>query len=76
MEANDKLTVKEAYESMIHMLYNYWKLTGSENLIDILGPGVYLEDGMPADSVFWKYWIEAVEQVKKGEPPIFLELKK
>ncbi len=64
-----KITSKEGYEAMIYMLKKYWELTGSNDLTDILSGGEYLEDGKPADSAFWEYWLEAIEKVKKDGPP-------
>jgi hypothetical protein len=64
------ITSKQGYEAMLHMLNNYWELTGSNDLTDILSGGEYLEDGQPADSAFAEYWEEAVEKVKNGEPPL------
>jgi hypothetical protein len=70
IESNELITVKQAYEAMLHMLYGYWKLTDSNNITDILNGGEYTSDGKPADSAFWEYWSEAVEKVKKGHPPL------
>jgi hypothetical protein len=65
------ITEKEGYEAMIYMLTNYWRLTGSNDLTDILSGAEYVEKDTPADSAFWHYWLEAVEQVKKqGFPPL------
>lgn len=66
---NKKITEKEAYEAMLYMLKNYWKLTGSNDLTDILSGGEYIEADTPADSAFWEYWLEAIEMVKKYGPP-------
>jgi hypothetical protein len=69
-----KLTAKEGYEAMLHMLNDYWELTGSNDLTDILSGGEYLSDGTPADPVFLQYWMEAVEKVKNGTPPLTKKL--
>ena len=55
-----------------YMLKAYWETTGSNDLTDILSGGEYwLEVNRPADSVFWEYWLEAIEKVKKeGSPPL------
>jgi hypothetical protein len=63
------ITEKEGYEAMLYMLYFYWKLTGSNDLTDILSGGEYVEKDTPADSAFWEYWLEAIEKVKKEGPP-------
>ena len=67
------LSKKEGYEAMLHMLKSYWKLTGSNDLTDILSAGEYLSDGSPADSAMWEYWLEAIEKVKK-EGPLYKKL--
>lgn len=56
------ITTKEGYEIMIHMLNSYYELTGSKDLTDILSGGEYINDGEPADSAFWEYWLEAKEK--------------
>jgi hypothetical protein len=50
------------------------KLTGSNDLTDILSGGEYIEKDTPADPAFWEYWLEAVEKVKKEGPPPFKQL--
>lgn len=68
---NKTITEKEGYEAMFYMLYDYWKLTKSKDLTDILKGTGYIENGTPADSAFWEYWLDAVEKVKKeGSPPL------
>ena len=69
------ITEKEGYEAMLYMLKNYWELTGSEDLTDILSGGVcWLKEDTLADSAFWEYWLEAIEKVKKEGPPPLKEL--
>ena len=68
------ITEKEGYEAMLHMLKAYWSLTDSTDLTDVLSGGEYLEDGKPADSSMWEYWLEAVKKVKEGVPPLSKEL--
>ena len=63
------ITEKEVYEAMLYMLMNYWELTGSNDLTDILSGGEYVEKDTPADSTFWEYWLEAIEKVRKEGPP-------
>ena len=70
----NSLTYKEGYEAMLYMLYNYWKLTDSDDLTDILSGGEYIALNTPADPLFWKYWLEAIEQVRKDGPPPLKEL--
>ena len=60
------------YEAMLYMLTAVFEATGSNDLTDILSGGEYWPvPNRPADSVFWEYWLEAIEKVKKeGSPPI------
>ncbi len=74
--SSDKtITEKEGYEAMLYMLLNYYELTGSTDLTDILSGGEYVENDTPADSAFWEYWQEAVEKVKKEGPPPLKKLR-
>jgi hypothetical protein len=71
IENKEMITKKEGYDAMLYFLLNYWKLTDSTDLTDILSGGEYIEKGVPADSAFWDYWLEAINEVKlKGEFPI------
>lgn len=74
ISSKKKITEKEGYEAMLYMLMNYWELTGSKDLTDILSGGEYVEKDTPADSVFWEYWLEAVEKVRKEGPPPLKDL--
>ena len=74
--SSDKtITEKEGYEAMLYMLLNYYELTGSTDLTDILSGGEYVENDTPADRAFWEYWQEAVEKVKKEGPPPLKKLR-
>jgi hypothetical protein len=66
---NRTITEKEGYEAMIYMLSYYWKLTGSNDLTDILSGAEYIAEDTPADSAFWEYWLDAIERVRKDGPP-------
>ena len=68
IEGTYTITDKEGYEAMLHTLYHYWKLTGSNELTDILSGGEYVEEDTPADSAFWEYWQEAIQKVRKDGP--------
>ena len=61
---------------MLYLLDKYWRLSGSNDLTDILSGGEYLEDGKPADSAFWEYWLESIEKVKRDGPPPSKKLTK
>ncbi len=67
------ITEKEGYMAMWYMLNNYWELTGSTDLTDILSGGEYIQKDTPADSAFWEYWLEAVKQAKKESSLPFKE---
>lgn len=69
IKSNKKITDKEGYEAMLYMLKHYWKISGSDDLTDILSGGEYIEVDTPADSAFWEYWLDAVEKVRKDGPP-------
>jgi len=70
------ITEKEGYEAMIYMLHDYWKLTGSIDLTDILSGGEYVEVDTPADTAFWEYWIDAIEKVRSQGPPPLKDLNR
>lgn len=63
-----KITVKQGYEAMILMLFDYYKTTDSVDITDILSGGEY-ENGKPADIAFWYMWEEAVNKILNGTPP-------
>lgn len=63
-----KISLKEGYEAMMYMLLNYYELTGSTDLTDILSGGEYAANGKPADSAFWEYWLEAIERLRREGP--------
>lgn len=65
---NELITLKEGYEIMLHLLNNYYELTGSTDITDILSGGEYLGDDKPADSAFWEYWLEARKKLVKEGP--------
>lgn len=68
------ITEKEGYEAMLYTLLHYWKLSGSNDLTDILSGGEYISEDSPADIIFWKYWLDAIEKVRKEGPPPLKEL--
>lgn len=70
IESNKLITEKESYDAMLYFLDNFRKLTGSNEITDILGPASYvLEKDTPLEIMFWVYWLEAIEQVRKFGPP-------
>jgi hypothetical protein len=70
MQEYNKITRKQAYESMIHLLLKYYKTTGSTDITDILSGGEYSENtDEPRDKMFKHWWNEIVEDVEKGLQP-------
>ena len=69
INSENLITEKEGYEAMLYLLINYWELSGSNDLTDIISGGEYIEKDTPADSVFWDYWLEAINRVKRDGPP-------
>lgn len=69
------MTEKQGYEAMLFMLNYYYELTGSNDLTDILSLGEYIEEGVPADSAIWEYWLDAVKKIKEGNPPLSKDLQ-
>ena len=71
ISSNETITEKEGYEAMLYMLKAYWEATGSNDLTDILsGGGYWGEVDKTTDTAYWEYWLEAVEKVKKEDPPL------
>ena len=57
-----KLNVREAYLAMFFFLGHLYDLTKDNSLGGFLGSMQLLEDGMPADSAYWKDWLRAVKK--------------
>jgi hypothetical protein len=76
IDSTKTITEKEGYEAMLYMLMHYWKLSGSNDLTDILSGGEYITEDTPADPVFWSYWLEAIEKVRMDGPPPLKILRK
>lgn len=75
ISSGDLITEKQGYEAMLLMLKAYWDTTGSNDLTDILSGGEYWPiPNRPADSAFWEYWLEAVDKIRNGHPPLIKEL--
>lgn len=71
MQQNEMITKKEGYEAMLYVIKTYWENSGSTDLTDILSGGEYWKGtDFPADSVFWEYWIQAIEKVRLEGPMI------
>ena len=70
--SDEMITEKEGYDVMLAMLYSYFDATKSRDIPAILSGGGYWgeADNKPTDTVYWKYWLEALEKVKKERPPV------
>ncbi|MEZ4973093.1 MAG: hypothetical protein R2820_07260 [Cyclobacteriaceae bacterium] len=65
----DLITKKEGFEAMLYAIKAYWDNSGSKDLTDILSGGEYWPGtNEPADSVFWDYWNEGIEKVRRDGP--------
>lgn len=70
ISSSELITEKEGYEAMLYMLQAFIEDTESNDLTDILSGGEYWPvPNRPADSIFWEYWLEALEKVRKVGPP-------
>lgn len=60
-----KLTINEAFESMVKFLEMYYERTSSDDVGSLLGDIIILNDGYTADPASWDDWMECVYKVKK-----------
>ena len=58
----ESLTTRQAYRAMFFYLEKLYKVTKSEDLGGWLGSMSLLDDGTPADSALWDYWMESVDR--------------
>lgn len=72
----ETITLKEGYDAMYLFLHNYWELTDSIDLTDILSGGQYVNKEQIADSAFWDYWLDAINSIKNGIAPQIKTLSK
>ena len=61
---NKKLSIYQAYCVMIDYLDKYYFKVYADDIGDLLGGMVFLEDGSTADGAAWEDWIEAIDKVK------------
>lgn len=64
-KGDEQITSKQGYYAMLKVLEHYFTITDSIDLTDILSGGAIMSDGYPLDKAFWRYWIDAVDQVKE-----------
>ncbi|WP_226388719.1 hypothetical protein [Penaeicola halotolerans] len=63
------MTQKEGYSAMYLFLENWYKITKSEDIGELLSLMEFLDDGGPVDSAMWEYWEDAMHRVKSGDEP-------
>jgi len=59
-----KLSIKEAYNTMIDFLDQFYEKTYSDDLGSLLGGMTLLEDGMPIDKAVLEDWRNSVDKFK------------
>jgi hypothetical protein len=58
-----RLTVKQAYETMLVFLKRECELVESEDLAELLAQYALTDDGTTRDPDAWNAWLQAVSQV-------------
>ena len=75
MEDNDcKVTINEAYRSMVYFLEDYYELTKSDEIGGMLGGLALLSDGRPADDACWEDWLKAVKRAQNDSESVKLKI--
>jgi len=57
---------RDYYNSMYLFLKNWYDITNSDEIGDLLSLMEPLDDGEPADPSMMDYWNDAVEKIKNG----------
>lgn len=60
-----QLTEEEAFQAMFLFLEKYYHLTKADDVGNLLGSLMIVENGKPLDIALWYDWIKSVEEVKK-----------
>ena len=63
----EKITLLDAYKSMIYFLDDYYFRFGQENVGNILSDIHLLPNGHSADPAAWYDWLDAVKKTLDGE---------
>jgi len=63
-----KLTELQAYNAMVKFLDEYYKETDSDFMGSLLGVLIFLPDGKPLDSAYWKDWSIAIQKILQKQP--------
>lgn len=59
-----KLTIEEAFKSMVLFLEGYYERTGSDDVGGLLGDMMILDDGTTADPAAWNDWLKCTNMIK------------
>lgn len=62
-----RLTIKEAFESMVVFLEGFYERTGSDDVGGLLGGMIILDDGNTADPAAWNDWLSSIEKIKEKQ---------
>lgn len=62
-----QLTEKEAFQAMFLFLEKYYHLTKAEDVGNLLGSLMIVENGKPLDIALWYDWLECLEEIKKEQ---------
>lgn len=60
-----KLTIEEAFKSMVLFLEGYYERTCSNDVGGLLSDMILLDDGTTADPAAWNDWINCIEKIKQ-----------
>ena len=64
------MTKKNGFDSAYYFLHKWYEITKSDDIGELLSLMQPLDDGKPADSSMWDYWLESCEKAEKqGKPP-------
>lgn len=72
MQANDTITLIEAYDAMRIFVESIWRrMDKPQDEVAFLLAGLKWADGSPVDPAMWQDWMAAAQRVKEegGGPP-------
>lgn len=72
MQANDTITLIEAYDAMRIFVETVWRRMGKpQEEVAFLLAGLKWADGSPVDPAMWQNWLTAAQSVKEegASPP-------
>lgn len=56
---------KQAYLAMKYFLETFYERTGSDDVGELLGNMILIDDELTMDPAVWEDWMEAVEKAKE-----------